>query len=442
MVQRVGSRGAVADVARSLCAKLAPTLLAPATVAALAETALAAAREDAGPDFVRAVLGLLVDAAAAAPTLFSGLLGPVRRSSRVLREPLLTYVSGLRAPMWPHLCSVQCLSACASGAVCVVHTASAQASWGSFTARCAKCSPGMLGLAMTCRDHLQGPEVYHNASPRFLCTSHRTATRVSDGCPALHLCHAKASLMDLHMLSYAWKCRSDAQVTELLHADEAELQAPGIKADLTLAATRVLAAAGAAMRDAAPAGLAPQAERLQGALLQLCRAGPPKAAKAGVRCAAGLAALCHQHLKSCSRGRRLQQLSSDFVSKTWDAHCCVECALWLADRAQNRCGWLSSCDQTAGSKTLSPIVDPSSRMRFTPRALVSLRGTEAAAAVLEPLCAQLARRLAKPGATADPTLPAALQALSSVGRMLPGVFAPHAQAVCAFVTQACHSRIP
>ena len=88
MVQRVGSRGAVADVARSLCAKLAPTLLAPANVAALAEAALAAAREDAGPDFVRAVLGLLVDAAAAAPTLFSGLLGLVRRSSRVLREPL------------------------------------------------------------------------------------------------------------------------------------------------------------------------------------------------------------------------------------------------------------------------------------------------------------------------------------------------------------------
>ena len=78
VVQRVGSRGAVADVTRSLCAKLAPTLLAPATAAALVGAALAAAREDGGPDFVRAVLGLLADAAAAAPSLFSGLLSPVR----------------------------------------------------------------------------------------------------------------------------------------------------------------------------------------------------------------------------------------------------------------------------------------------------------------------------------------------------------------------------
>lgn len=77
-MQRVGSRGAVADVTRSLCAKLAPTLLAPATAGALVGAALAAAREDGGPDFVRAALGLLADAAAAAPSLFSGLLGPVR----------------------------------------------------------------------------------------------------------------------------------------------------------------------------------------------------------------------------------------------------------------------------------------------------------------------------------------------------------------------------
>jgi hypothetical protein len=75
VLQRVGSRGAAADVARSLCAKLAPTLLAPAAVAALA-----AAREDAGPGFVRAALALLADAAAAAPSLFAGLLEPVRAS--------------------------------------------------------------------------------------------------------------------------------------------------------------------------------------------------------------------------------------------------------------------------------------------------------------------------------------------------------------------------
>ncbi|KAK9820961.1 hypothetical protein WJX81_007677 [Elliptochloris bilobata] len=216
VVQRVGSRGAIADVTRALCAKLAPTLLAPATAAALVDAALAAAREDGGPDFVRAALGLLADAAAAAPSLFSGLLGPVK---------------------------------------------------------------------------------------------------------------------------------------ELLHADEVELSAPGVKADLTLAATRVLAAAGAAMRAAAPEGFAAAAEELQADLLQLCRQGPPKAGKAAVR------------------------------------------------------------------------------------ALVGLRGAEAAKVALAPLCMQLARGLAKPGATANPALPAALQALSSVGRLLPSVFAPHAEAVCAFVTQ-------
>ena len=70
------------------------------------------------------------------------------------------------------------------------------------------------------------------------------------------------------------------------------------------------------------------------------------------------------------------------------------------------------------------------------RALVGLRGAEAAAEALAPLCVQLVRRLAKPGATAGAGLPAALQALSSVGRLLPRVFAPHAQAVCEFVTEA------
>lgn len=75
------------------------------------------------------------------------------------------------------------------------------------------------------------------------------------------------------------------QVTELLHADEDEQLMPGVQADLTLAAVRILAAAGAAMRAAAPDGFAAQAEELQGELLQLCRQGAPNAAKAAVRCA-------------------------------------------------------------------------------------------------------------------------------------------------------------
>ena len=73
-------------------------------------------------------------------------------------------------------------------------------------------------------------------------------------------------------------------MAELLHADEDDEQLmPGIQADLTLAAVRILAAAGAAMRGAAPDGFTAQAEELQGELLQLCRQGAPKAAKAAVR---------------------------------------------------------------------------------------------------------------------------------------------------------------
>ena len=68
---------------------------------------------------------------------------------------------------------------------------------------------------------------------------------------------------------------------------------------------------------------------------------------------------------------------------------------------------------------------------------MGLRGAEAAAEALAPLCAQLTRGLGTAKATAKPTLPAALQALSSIGRLLPDVSAPHAEAVCTFVMQVC-----
>ena len=66
---------------------------------------------------------------------------------------------------------------------------------------------------------------------------------------------------------------------------------------------------------------------------------------------------------------------------------------------------------------------------------MGLRGAEAASEALAPLCAQLTRGLGTASATARPTLPAALQALSSIGRLLPDVFAPHAEAICTFVMQ-------
>lgn len=68
---------------------------------------------------------------------------------------------------------------------------------------------------------------------------------------------------------------------------------------------------------------------------------------------------------------------------------------------------------------------------------MGLRGAEAAAEALAPLCAQLTRGLGTAKAMSKPKLPAALQALSSIGRLLPDVFAPHAEAVCTFVMQVC-----
>lgn len=94
---------------------------------------------------------------------------------------------------------------------------------------------------------------------------------------------------------------------------------PGVKADLTLAAVRILAAAGAAMRAAAPEGFAAQAEELQGELLQLCRQGAPKAAKAAVRCTQRMAAPAPQAL----RVWQLCQLLAHAVQTSRKASCAL-----------------------------------------------------------------------------------------------------------------------
>lgn len=72
-LQRIGSRGATADFARSMCAILAPSLLPTSTVQGLLELAEQLVLDDSGSDFCQASLQLLVAAADAAPSLYSQL---------------------------------------------------------------------------------------------------------------------------------------------------------------------------------------------------------------------------------------------------------------------------------------------------------------------------------------------------------------------------------
>jgi hypothetical protein len=72
VVQRIGSKGPLADFARALCARLSPQLIAAPHVAELLR--MAAGKGDGAADeaLLAGVLALLVDIADAAPTLFQG----------------------------------------------------------------------------------------------------------------------------------------------------------------------------------------------------------------------------------------------------------------------------------------------------------------------------------------------------------------------------------
>lgn len=77
VVQRVGSKGPLADFARGLCARLSPQLLCAQHVAELLRMATGAGAAATGngaldPAFLAGVLLLLADAAGAAPSLFAG----------------------------------------------------------------------------------------------------------------------------------------------------------------------------------------------------------------------------------------------------------------------------------------------------------------------------------------------------------------------------------
>ena len=70
VVQRVGSRGPQGDFARALCARILPQLISTQHVEELLKLACEEALMD--DNFVGSALELLVDAAAAAPSLFAG----------------------------------------------------------------------------------------------------------------------------------------------------------------------------------------------------------------------------------------------------------------------------------------------------------------------------------------------------------------------------------
>lgn len=78
VVQRVGSRGALGDFARAVCARLAPQLMSMQHVEELLK--LAQKEAPLGGIYLGSALELLVDVAANSPSLFAELAPQVRRT--------------------------------------------------------------------------------------------------------------------------------------------------------------------------------------------------------------------------------------------------------------------------------------------------------------------------------------------------------------------------
>ena len=89
VVQRIGSKGPLADFARGLCARLSPQLLSAQHLGELLRMAkgndAAAGGSDAlDPAFLAGVLLLLADSSAAAPSLFAGFVPAVPAPFRLI----------------------------------------------------------------------------------------------------------------------------------------------------------------------------------------------------------------------------------------------------------------------------------------------------------------------------------------------------------------------
>ena len=89
VVQRIGSKGPLADFARALCARLSPQLIAAPHVAELLRMAGGKGDDALDEAFLAGVLALLVDIADAAPTLFQGAVPQVACPSHARVPPEL-----------------------------------------------------------------------------------------------------------------------------------------------------------------------------------------------------------------------------------------------------------------------------------------------------------------------------------------------------------------
>ena len=76
-MQRVGSKGPLAEFARGLCSRLAPQLISAQHVAELLQAAGAQSEKPLDEPFLAGMLKLLVDTSVAAPALFTGLFAKV-----------------------------------------------------------------------------------------------------------------------------------------------------------------------------------------------------------------------------------------------------------------------------------------------------------------------------------------------------------------------------
>lgn len=107
-MQRVGSRGVTADVARSLAVQLTPTLLSPSCLAATLQLALDA--QDADGDTRDTALQLLDAVSHAAPNLFVNAGGQVCQSRSCVVSRLYSISSSAmacasRCQCWHASCS-------------------------------------------------------------------------------------------------------------------------------------------------------------------------------------------------------------------------------------------------------------------------------------------------------------------------------------------------
>ena len=185
-----------------------------------------------------------------------------------------------------------------------------------------------------------------------------------------------------------------AQVLALLDDEDA---------GLAEAAAQILAHAGPAMRSdiASTDGVLAKAKRR---LLSLCKEGSPKAAKAAVRCVLPLGLQLSTELCFLAE----IALPAMVLCKL-TAHFALGLPFWEILYKHN----LGRCC----------------------RALAALLPPREHTALLSTLCADLVECLDLEEAGAMERLPSVMQALSSIGRVAPSIFAEHAATIADFVLQ-------